>query len=70
MKANMRELSPSKMKQTYTRSDVKDWISFGIKNGYVNQFKKDEVAKWADLILKHGVVNLRGDLLLGEKSLK
>lgn len=64
----MRELKPSKLKQSYTRADVKDWISFGIKNGYVNQFKKDEVAKWADLILKHGVVNMRGNLLLGEEN--
>jgi hypothetical protein len=29
-------------------------------NGYVNQFKKDEIAKWAELMLKHGVIKMEG----------
>ena len=47
-------------KVPYSRGDIKNWISFGINNGYVNQFKKDEIAKWADLMLKHGVINMEG----------
>lgn len=47
-------------KVPYTRDDVKNWISFGINNGYVNQYKKDEVAKWTDLMLKHGVIKMEG----------
>ena len=41
-------------KVPYSRGDIKNWISFGINNGYVNKFKKDEIAKWTDLIMKHG----------------
>ncbi len=45
-------------KVPYSRDDVKKWISFGINNGYVNKFKKDEIAKWTDLMLKHGVIKM------------
>ncbi len=45
-------------KVPYSRDDIKNWISFGINNGYVNKFKKDEIAKWTDLIMKHGVVKM------------
>ena len=38
--------------------DIKNWISFGINNGFVNKFKKDELAKWNDLMLKHGVIKM------------
>ena len=47
-------------KVPYSRGDIKNWISFGINNGYVNQFKKDEIAKWAELMLKHGVIKMEG----------
>ena len=47
-------------KVPYSRGDIKNWISFGINNGYVNQFKKDELAKWAELMLKHGVIKMEG----------
>ena len=70
MKARIRELKPVKVKQSYSKKKIKDWVSFGIKNAYINQFKKDEVIKWIDLILKHGVVIMREDMLLGEKSVK
>ncbi len=70
MKARIRELKPVKVKHSYSKKEIKDWVSFGIKNGYINQFKKDEVIKWVDLILKHGVVKMREDMLLGEKSVK
>lgn len=66
MESNKSDLKPSKMNQVYTKSDIKDWISFGIKNGYVNKVKKDEVLKWVDLILKHGVVKMNNKLLLDE----
>lgn len=46
------------VKEPYTRDDIKNWISFGINNGYVNQYKKDEIAKWTDLMLKHGVIKM------------
>lgn len=46
------------VKEPYSRDDIKNWISFGINNGYVNKFKKDEIAKWTDLIMKHGVVKM------------
>jgi hypothetical protein len=62
------ELKPSKMKQVYSREDIKDWISFGIKNDYVNKVKKDQVAKWVDLILKHGVVKMNNKLMLDEDN--
>ena len=45
-------------KVPYSRGDIKNWISFGINNGYVNKFKKDEIAKWAELMLKHGVIKM------------
>ena len=48
------------VKEPYSRDDIKNWISFGIKNGYVNKFKKDEIAKWTDLMLKHGVIKMEG----------
>lgn len=66
MESKNSDLKPSKMKKVYTKNDIKNWISFGIKNGYVNKVKKDQVAKWVDLILKHGVVDLSGNMLLGE----
>ena len=47
-------------KEQYSRDDIKNWISFGISNGYVNKFKKDEIAKWTDLMLKHGVIKMEG----------
>ena len=47
-------------KVPYSRGDIKNWISFGINNGYVNKFKKDEIAKWTDLIMKHGVIKMEG----------
>jgi hypothetical protein len=47
-------------KEQYTRDDIKNWISFGINNGFVNKFKKDEIAKWTDLMLKHGVIKMEG----------
>lgn len=68
METNKSELKPSKMKQVYSREDIKNWISFGIKNGYVNKVKKDQVAKWVDLILKHGVVKMNDKLILDEDN--
>jgi hypothetical protein len=47
-------------KEEYSRDDIKNWISFGINNGYVNKFKKDEIAKWTDLMMKHGVIKMEG----------
>ena len=47
-------------KEPYSRGDIKNWISFGINNGYVNKFKKDEIAKWTELMLKHGVIKMEG----------
>lgn len=66
MESKNRELEPPKMNQVYTKNDIKNWISFGIKNGYVNKVKRDQVVKWVELILKHGVVKLSNELLLGE----
>jgi hypothetical protein len=66
METNNSDKKPSKMKQVYSKNDIKNWISFGIKNGYVNKVKKDQVVKWVDLILKHGVVKLSNKLLLDE----
>ena len=41
----------------WTRVEHRE-ISFGINNGYVNKFKKDEIAKWTELMLKHGVIKM------------
>jgi hypothetical protein len=59
-----KKASYKSVKEPYSRDDIKNWISFGINNGYVNKFKKDEIAKWTDLIMKHGVVKMEG---LGQK---
>jgi hypothetical protein len=32
------------------------WIQYGIANGFINQFKKDQIIKWVDLLMKNGVV--------------
>ncbi len=53
-----KKASYKSVKEPYSRDDIKNWISFGINNGYVNKFKKDEIAKWTDLIMKHGVVKM------------
>lgn len=55
-----KKASYKSVKEPYSRDDIKNWISFGINNGYVNKFKKDEIAKWTDLIMKHGVVKMEG----------
>jgi hypothetical protein len=55
-----KKTSYKSVKEPYSRDDIKNWISFGINNGYVNQYKKDEIAKWADLMLKHGVIKMEG----------
>ena len=47
-------------KEQYRRDDIKNWISFGINNGDVNKFKKDEIAKCTDLMMKHGVIKMEG----------
>jgi hypothetical protein len=68
IKSNMEMLKPQEKakstykssKEQYTRDDIKNWISFGINNGFVNKFKKDEIAKWTDLMLKHGVIKMEG----------
>ena len=44
-------------KAKYNRNDIKSWIQFGIQNGYINQFKKDQILKWVELLLKHEIVN-------------
>jgi hypothetical protein len=40
----------------YTRDQIKNWIQYGIANGFINQFKKDQIIKWVDLLMKNGVV--------------
>ena len=45
------------IKTKYNRNDIKSWIQFGIQNGYINQFKKDQILKWVELLLKHEIVN-------------
>ena len=55
-----KESSYKSTKMPYSRDDIKNWISFGINNDYVNKFKKDEIAKWTDLMLKHGVIKMEG----------
>ena len=59
-KAEPKKSTYKSSKVPYSRGDIKNWISFGINNGYVNQFKKDEIAKWAELMLKHGVIKMEG----------
>jgi SET domain-containing protein len=46
-------------KSTYKSSKV-PYSRGDIKNGYVNKFKKDEIAKWTELMLKHGVIKMEG----------
>ena len=55
---NMQVKQSNKKEQEYTRDDIKNWIGFGINNGYVNKFKKEEINKWAELMLKHGVIKM------------
>lgn len=40
----------------YTRDQIRNWIQYGIANGFINQFKKDQIIKWVDLLMKNGVV--------------
>lgn len=40
----------------YSRDQIKNWIQYGIANGFINQFKKDQILKWVDLLMKNGVV--------------
>lgn len=40
----------------YTRDQIKNWILYGIANGFINQYKKDQILKWVDLLMKNGVV--------------
>ncbi len=40
----------------YSREQVKNWIQYGIANGFINQYKKDQIIKWVDLLMKNGVV--------------
>jgi len=39
----------------YSRDEIKDWINFGVYNGYINKYKKDQIIKWVDLLLKNKV---------------
>jgi hypothetical protein len=57
-KAEPKKSTYKSSKVPYSRGDIKNWISFGINNGYVNKFKKDEIAKWTELMLKHGVIKM------------
>jgi hypothetical protein len=47
-------------KVPYSRGDIKNWISFGINNGYVYNFNKFDIAKSTELMLKHGVIKMEG----------
>lgn len=58
----------NKKEQEYTRDDIKNWIGFGINNGYVNKFKKDEINKWAELMLKHGVIKMNPKSVLADNK--
>jgi hypothetical protein len=40
----------------YSRDQIKNWIQYGIANGFINQYKKDQILKWVDLLMKNGVV--------------
>ena len=54
-------------KVPYSRGDIKNWISFGINNGYVNKFKKDEIAKYSK---PSNNLKTSGNYLYLEKRLK
>ena len=43
----------------YNRDDIKLWISFGVENGYINPYKKEQVLRWVQLLLKKGIVLIR-----------
>jgi hypothetical protein len=49
----------NKALKAYSREDIKQWIKFGIENGYINQYKKDQVLRWVQLLLKNGFVFIR-----------
>ena len=40
----------------YSKDQIKNWIQYGIANGFINQYKKDQILKWVDLLMKNGVV--------------
>jgi len=66
---NGKEVKQSnKKEQEYTRDDIKNWIGFGINNGYVNKFKKEEINKWAELMLKHGVIKMNPNIILANNK--
>jgi hypothetical protein len=44
------------LKIRYSRDQIKNWIQYGIANGFINQYKKDQILKWVDLLMKNGVV--------------
>jgi len=43
-------------KFVYSKEEIKNWINFGVQNGYVNMYKKEQVIKWVELLTKSSVI--------------
>ena len=41
---------PNKVKLVYDVHDINKWLKFGIKKGYINEDKKEDVVKWISLL--------------------
>jgi len=45
-----------KGKFVYSKEEIKNWINFGVANGYVNRYKKEQIIKWVELLIKTSVI--------------
>jgi len=43
-------------KFVYSKEEIKNWINFGVQNGYVNMYKKEQIIKWVELLTKSRVI--------------
>jgi hypothetical protein len=37
-------------KKVYSIKELNKWILYGVRNGYINKDKKDEIIKWVKLL--------------------
>ena len=42
-------------KMMYSLSDIKQWVEFGLDNGYVNVLKIDEIKDWIKMLKEKSI---------------
>jgi len=42
-------------KMIYSLSDIKQWVEFGLDNGYVNVLKIDEIKDWIKMLKEKSI---------------